>query len=160
MYPLIIMEIVTVIVLLLVGIIFFLIELFLIPGVSLAGIAGTAFLGSAIFYAYAKISSTVGHITLIGGIVLLGIAVWIFLRSRTLEKMSLKAEVDGKIDPLKDVNLKVGDSGKTISRLAPMGKIKVNGVIIEAKTNDDFIDQNQEVIVTQIFNTNVLVEKR
>jgi len=37
-------------------------------------------------------------------------------------KMSLKTEIDGKNDPLKDVDVKIGDVGITSSRLAPMGK--------------------------------------
>ena len=155
-----IMEITIVVVLLLVGIIFFLLELFLIPGISIAGIAGTLFVGGAVYYAYDKIGNTAGHLTLLGGIVLLGIAVWIFLRSKALEKMSLKAGIDGKNDPLKDVSVEVGDTGITSSRLAPMGKVKVNGHIVEAKTNDDFIDEGVEVTVLEVMNTNILVERK
>lgn len=153
------MEITIVVVLLLIGIIFFLLELFLIPGISLAGIAGTLFVGGAVYYAYSQIGSTAGHLTLLGGVILLGIAVWIFLQSKTLEKMSLKTEIDGKNDPLKDVDVKIGDVGITSSRLAPMGKVKVNGHIVEAKTNDDFIDEGVEVKILEVMNTNILVER-
>ncbi|MGB4414756.1 MAG: NfeD family protein [Paludibacter sp.] len=153
------MEITIVVVLLLIGIIFFLVELFLIPGISLAGIAGTLFVGAAVYYAYSQIGNTAGHLTLLGGVVFLGIAVWIFLRSKTLEKMSLKTEIDGKNDPLKDVDVKIGDVGITSSRLAPMGKVKINGHIVEAKTNDDFIDEGVEVKILEVMNTNILVER-
>jgi membrane-bound ClpP family serine protease len=154
-----VMEITIVVVLLLAGIIFFLIELFLIPGISIAGIAGTLFLGGAIFYAYSQIGSTAGHITLLGSIVLLGLAIWLFVRSKTLDNMSLKTEIDGKVDPLKDITIKAGDIGKTVSRLAPMGKVRINGHTVEAKTSDDFIDQGTEVEVEEVFNTNILVKK-
>jgi len=153
------MEITIVLVLLLAGIIFLLIELFLIPGLSLAGIAGTLLMGSSVYYAYAKIGPTAGHLTLLGGIVLSGIAVWIFLKSKTLDKMSLKAEIDGKNDPLANVKVNIGDTGTTISRLAPMGKVKVNGFVIEAKTNDDFVDEGSPIRVVEVLNTNVLVER-
>jgi membrane-bound ClpP family serine protease len=154
------MEVVIVIVLLILGIIFFLVELFLIPGISLAGIAGSAFLIGSIVYAYLKISAIAGHITLLGSIVLLGIAIWIFLRSKALDKMSLKTEIDGKVDPLKGTEINVGDIGKTLSRLAPMGKVIVNGSIVEAKTNDEFLDPDVEIVVRQVFNTNILVERK
>lgn len=154
------MEITIVLILLLLGIIFFIIELFLIPGISLAGIAGTLFVAGSVYYAYSRIGTTAGHLTLIGGIILLGIAVWIFVRSKALDKMALKTEIDGKNDPLKEVLIKVGDMGITHSRLAPMGKVKVNGFIVEAKTNDDFIDPGVEVIVLEVMNTNVLVERK
>lgn len=153
------MEITIVLVLLLAGIAFLLIELFLIPGLSLAGIASLLLTGSSVYYAYTNIGATAGNLTLLGGVILSGIAVWIFLKSKALDKMSLKAEIDGKNDPLAEVNVKVGDIGKTISRLAPMGKVKVNGYIMEAKTNDDFVDQGSEIRIVEVMNTNVLVER-
>lgn len=154
------MEIAVVFILLLVGIILLLVEMFLIPGLSIAGIGGVIFLGGAIYYAYAFIGAEAGHLTLVGAAIMMIIAVWIFLRSKALERMSLKTEIDSKNDPLQGVEVKVGDIGITSSRIAPMGKIKVNGHVIEAKTMDDFIDENTEVVVTQIFSTNVLVERK
>lgn len=153
------MEITIVAILIVVGIVFFIIELFLIPGISLAGIAGTVFLGGGVYYAYSQISSSAGHLALAASIFLLGIAIWIFFRSNALEKMSLKAEIKGKNDPLENVEIKIGDKGISQSRLAPMGKVKVNGHIVEAKTNDDFIDPGVEIVVLQVFNTNILVER-
>jgi membrane-bound ClpP family serine protease len=87
------------------------------------------------------------------------VAIVIFVRSKALEKMSLKTEIDGKNDPLQGIELKVGDKGTTISRLAPMGKIRVNGHIVEAKAMDDFIDQEENVIIIKVQSTNVLVER-
>jgi membrane-bound ClpP family serine protease len=153
------MEIAIVSVLLLVGIVFILVELFLIPGISIAGIAGTIFMGGGVYYAYVKIGAAAGHITLFGSVVLLGIAVLIFIRSKALEKMSLKTNITGKNDPLEKMIINAGDIGITVSRLAPMGKIKINDNIVEAKTNDDFIDQGTDVRVLQVFSTNVLVER-
>lgn len=153
------MEITIVLILLLAGIVFLLLELFLIPGLSLAGIASLILNASAVYYAYAKIGSTAGHLTLIGGLVLSGVAVWIFLKTKTLEKMSLRAEIDGKNDPLANVKVAVGDTGTTVSRLAPMGKVKVNGYIMEAKTNDDFVDEGSEIRIVEVLKTNVLVER-
>lgn len=154
------MEIIIVVILLLVGIVFFLLELFLIPGISLAGIAGTLFLGGAVYVAYTEIGSSAGHLTLLGGLILLGVAVWIFFRSKTLERMSLTTEIDGKNDPMKDMVINIGDFGITSSRLAPMGKVKINDHIVEAKTNDDFIDEKVEIVVLEVMKTNILVGRK
>jgi len=151
------MDIAIVIVLVVIAAVFFILELFLIPGVSLAGIAGTIFFGVALYYAYARIGSTAGHLTLAGGVVILTVGIVIFLRSKTLERMSLQAEIDGIIDPLKDLELKVGDEGTTVSRLAPMGKIRINNHTLEAKTNGEFIDQDKKIVVLEVYKTNVLV---
>ena len=73
--------------------------------------------------------------------------------------MSLKAEIDSKNDPLSGIHIETGDKGITASRLAPMGRIKINGHLVEAKTNDDFIDEGVEVTVVEVRNTNVVVER-
>lgn len=153
------MEVTIVVILLLLGIAFFLLELFLIPGVSIAGIAGTLFVLAAVYYSYTTISPMAGHITLVGGASLMGISIWLFLRSRALEKMSLQTTIDGKNDPLKDMNIQVGDAGIALSRLAPMGNVRINNQTVEAKTYDDFIDEGELVVVKQVFSTNVLVER-
>ncbi len=154
------METVIVILLVIMGVILLLIELFLIPGISVAGIAGVLFFGGAIYYAYDVLGTTAGHLTLFASIVVLALAIWIFLRSRALEKMALNTKIESKNDPLKDVKVHSGDTGVAVSRLAPMGKVKVNGFIVEAKTNSDFIDDGAEIVVLEVLSTNLLVEKK
>lgn len=153
------MEITVVFILLLVGVALLLIEMFLIPGLSIAGIGGLIFLGGAVYYAYANIGTNAGHLTLLAGFIMMVIAVWIFVRSKALERMSLKTEIESKNDPLKGIDVKIGDVGTTSSRLAPMGKIKVHGQVVEAKALDDFIDQDVEVVIIKVQSTNVLVER-
>jgi membrane-bound ClpP family serine protease len=40
-----------------------------------------------------------------------------------------------------------------------MGKVKVNGQTIEAKSVDEFIDEGTPILVKEVFKTNVLVER-
>ena len=153
------MDIIIVVALLLLAIGFLLVEFFLIPGVSIAGIAGIILMAVSVWYAYSHIGNVAGNITLIGSVALTGFSVWAFLKSKALERMSLKTNITGTVDKIDVKITKPGDKGLTISRLAPMGKIRVNGLIMEAKTNDEFIDQNSEVVVLEVYKTNVLVEK-
>ena len=151
------MEITIVVILLVLGIVFLLLEIFLFPGISVAGVAGAVFTAAAVWYAYTHIGAVAGNITLIGGVVLLGVAVWMFMRSRALDKMSLKTSITGIVEAIDELKISVGDKGTTISRLAPMGKIKINGTVVEAKTDNEFIDPNTEVIIKEVYKTNVLV---
>ena len=153
------MDIIIVIALLVLAIAFLLIEFFLIPGFSIAGGTGIVLLAVAVWYAYSHIGPAAGNITLFGSVALTGFAVWLFVKSRALEKMSLKTNITGTVDKIDEEVIKTGDVGVTISRLAPMGKVKVNGVVVEAKTNDEFIDSNEPVEVQEVFKTNVLVKK-
>lgn len=153
------MDVAVIVILLLVAVILLLVEMFLIPGLSIAGIGSLLFLGGAIYYAYAFVSVEAGILTVIGAIIMIVIAIWIFIRSKALEKMSLQTNIESKNDPMHGMEVKVGDIGVASSRIAPMGKVKINGNLIEAKTMDDFIDESTAIIVTQVFNTNVLVER-
>jgi membrane-bound ClpP family serine protease len=153
------MGITLVIILLLIAIIFLLLEIFLLPGFSIAGIAGILLMIGAVVYAYVAIGSTAGHITLLGGLMFLGIAIWWFMKSKVLDKMSLKTDIDGKIEPLKDIEINAGDEGIALSRLAPMGKVKINNHVMEAKVNDDFINEGEKVVVLQVNSTNILVDR-
>ena len=153
------MEIAIVVILLVLGIVFLLLEIFLFPGISVAGIAGAAFTGVAVWYAFSHLGNVAGSITLFGGVVLMGVAIWAFMKSKALDKMSLRTNVTGRVDEIDELKIKVGDTGTTLSRLAPMGKIKINGTVVEAKTDNEFLDPNTEVIVKEVYKTNVLVEK-
>ncbi|MFV0390615.1 MAG: NfeD family protein [Paludibacteraceae bacterium] len=153
------MDIAIVIGLLVLAMVFFIIEAFFIPGLSIAGITGGLLTVGAVWYAYTHIGITAGHITLIGSVLLIGFSIWWFVKSKTLDRMSLKTNVDGKVESVDADRVKVGDKGITISRLAPMGKVKINGNTLEAKTADGFIDENVEIIVKEMYRTNVLVEK-
>jgi len=80
------------------GILFLLLEMFLLPGFGIAGISGFACLVAAVVVAYIKIGAMAGHITLLAVVVLSALAIWGFLRSNALEKMSLDTTIDSKVD--------------------------------------------------------------
>jgi membrane-bound ClpP family serine protease len=147
-------------VLLALGIIFLIIEIFFLPGITIAGIVGALFIAAAVIFAYTNVGNTAGTLTLVGGLTFLALAVWRFMKSKTLDRMALKVDITEKVEPLKGIDIKVGDEGKTVSRLAPMGKIRIHDAIVEAKTVDGFIDQNETVVVLEVYNNNVLVEKK
>lgn len=153
------MDILIVVGLLVLAIVFLLIELFLIPGLSIAGISSIVLAAISVWYAYSHVGAVAGNITLVGAFVFSGVAIWVFIKSRALEKMSLKTNVTGTVDKINEDQIRVGDKGMSVSRLAPMGKVKVNGVVVEAKTSDEFIDQGTQIVVVEVYQTNVLVEK-
>jgi len=102
-------EILLVALLVIVGVVLLVLEMFLIPGFGIAGVSGFACLVGAVVAAYLKISALAGHITLAAGVILSGLAIWGFLRSRALDKMALDTKIDSKVELAKP--------GKKIERL-------------------------------------------
>jgi membrane-bound ClpP family serine protease len=154
------MEIGIVILLLVVGVLLLLVEFFLIPGISVAGIGGVLFLGGSVVYAYTAIGPQAGHLTVFGAILVIVLAVWVFLKTKTLEKMALNTEIESKNDPLAGMVVSQGDEGIAVSRLAPMGKVKINNHVMEAKSVEGFIDEGTEIVVREVMSTNVVVERK
>lgn len=150
-------EIALVIVFMILGIAFFILEIFFLPGISIGGIAGTLFVLAGIWFAFSNISSTAGWFTCVLGALVFVIAVWLFIKSRTLERLSLKTELESDNTDNIVSEIVVGDYGTTISRLAPMGRVIVNGSDYEAKAQDTLIDPNIPVVITGIENNTLIV---
>lgn len=151
------MNILLITVLVIVGIGLLLAELFFFPGFGIAGIASILCLAGATAVAYIYFGAVAGHITLAATMVLCVVAIWIFLRRRTLDKMALKTDITSKVDLLQDTNIKVGDQGICISRLAPMGKIRVGDIEIEAKSQDVFIDESTPIEIIALDGNKAIV---
>lgn len=153
------MDIFLVVLFMFLGIVFLLLELFIIPGVSIGGIAGIAFVVASIWYAFATLSATAGFATLACGVLAMGVAIWIFVRSRTLDRMSLNTEVSGTVDAPKDTQVSVGQRGVTVSRLAPIGTARFGDKTLEVKSIDGFIDPNTEIEVAAASGETISVKK-
>lgn len=148
--------IVTLVILL--GIVFLLTEIFLLPGLTISGIAGLVFLIGGIAYAYMYVGTVAGNLVLVISILSI-IGSFIFLiKSKSLKHISLTTNIDAKVDTSDLKKIKAGDIGITQSRLNPIGKILVNNLTVEAKSIDgEMIDEDTEVIVNKVEWTNVLV---
>lgn len=151
-------EITIIVFLMLVAIVLILLEIFLLPGITIAGVGGFLFAASGVIYAY-TVGDTAGHITLFLSLISFGGAfVWL-LRSRSFNRVALNTDVDSKLTSSRDLDIKPGDAGITLSRLAPVGKARFNGITVEAKSMDELIDENTPVEIVRVDGYNVLVKK-
>ena len=153
------MTLTLIILFILIGLLLIWLEFFIVPGITVAGIGGLILILGGIFFAYANAGQTTGHIVLFSSLMLLTIMLIISFRSKTWKKTALETVVDGVVEGIDTAKVKVGDKGTTISRLAPMGKVIVNGEIIEAKSKLGLVDEDNEIVVLEVYSTNVLVER-
>ena len=155
------LHIIVVISVILLGILFMLIEIFLLPGISIAGIAGAIFIVGGIIYSYMFIGSTAGNITLAGSAIALGASFAWLLKSKSLRRISLETNIENSVDNSNLLKINVGDAGTTISRLNPIGKILVNDVEAEGKSFDgEFIEEDTEIEIVKVETYNVLVKRK
>jgi membrane-bound ClpP family serine protease len=93
-------------------------------------------------------------------LILAPMMVYYFFKSRLGKKMTLETKIEGKVETFSEGSIKVGDVGRTIGRLAPMGKVRINGETAEAKSNGVYIDPNTEIIVRKVLSNSIIVEQK
>ena len=148
-----------VILLIVLGILLFVIEFLLVPGVTIAGIGGLVLTVFGVYKAFNDFGATTGAWVLIGTLLLSVFVIAMSLRARTWNRLMLKTEINGTVDtaPTAD-QIKAGDWGKTVTRLAPMGKVVVNNIVREAKSIEGFIDENTDIEVVAVEGTRISVK--
>lgn len=148
-----------IILLIILGIFLFLVEFLLIPGVTVAGIGAVILIVSAIYLAFVNHGVTMGLVSIGATLVLSLVILAISLRSRTWKKVMLDTKIDGTSHDLpEEGSIAIGDKGKTITRLAPIGKVRVNDVVMEAKSISGYVDANTDVEVIKIAGTQLIVK--
>ncbi len=142
------------------GVLLLVVEMLVLPGFTVAGIASFGACGYAVYKGFADFGTQGGLLTL-GAVLVLSVTVAIFcLRAKTWKRFSLGKNIDGtSMEVPEQDGLQAGNRGTTIGRLAPMGKVLINGKTYEAKSVDSYIDPRQEVEVTGFENFNVIVRK-
>jgi len=151
------MDILIVIVLCLIGIILILVEIFLIPGLTITAIAGAAFSIGGIYYAFRNLGATAGIITLLLLITIIAIAFIYLIKSKALDSIALKTNLKSTVADKELSGISEGDTGISVSRLNPMGKVRVNNITMEAKTLGGFIDENTAIKVIKVSPSQLIV---
>lgn len=136
--------------LILVGLILMLAEILLIPGVGVAGILGLLSMGGSCFYAFHEFGNLTGGIVTGVNILLLVLFLFYALRAKTWKRMTLETNIDSKAVSDESSIVAVGDIGKTVTRLAPMGSVRFGDNLTEAKAVEGMIDPGVEVEVVMI----------
>ncbi|UCG27335.1 MAG: hypothetical protein JSV24_10205 [Bacteroidales bacterium] len=154
------MSITLIIFLILLGIILFLIEFLLVPGITIAGIGGAILMIGGVIMAYHYHGTAVGNYVLIGTAVVAFLTVYFVLKTKTWNRIMLKTQIDSKVNIVKEEvpKVKEGDVGEAVTRLNPMGKVIVNGEYYEAKSEDKFIDQKSTVEVVKVLSNKIIVK--
>jgi membrane protein implicated in regulation of membrane protease activity len=152
------MEVITILLLLVLGVVLLIVEFMLIPGITVAGIASVLAFGTSIFFAFSYWGTLGGIITLVAIIIFIPVFLYFLFKGKAMTPMMLNSGIDGKVISFDNEKIKIGDEGITSGRLAPMGNIKVNGLTIEARSRGIFIDPKTKIKIVKIEGNTVIVE--
>jgi membrane-bound ClpP family serine protease len=154
------MTILGIILLILAGIVLFLLEFLVVPGVTIAGIGGLLLLAASVYLSFVFFDTTTGLIVLVGVVVVLILTLILALRAKTWRKVSLNTDIDSNVGDMKNSGVSPGAMGVTLTRLAPIGTILIGDQRYEGHSEGPYIDQNTPVEVTRVSNTYVVVKPK
>ncbi|MBR8537950.1 hypothetical protein KDU71_20445 [Carboxylicivirga sediminis] len=154
------MSALVIILIILLGLFLLILEFFVFPGVTFAGIGGFIFTAGGIFLAYQGYGNTYGNIALVStlfvGIVILVLS----FRSKTWNRLMLHSQVDGKVETVDEDTIHAGDEGVAITRLNPIGKVMINDEVLEGRCPGHFIDENSQITVKEVYKTYIIVKPK
>lgn len=149
-----------VVVLIVVGILLLLLELLVIPGATVAGIAGFGLIAFSVYLSYDTYGATAGHWTLAGAAVGSLLSIIFAFRSRTWKNAGLESSITGKANTFEDNSLQKGDTGITMSRLAPSGKARIKGQYYEVQSIAGMVNAKEEIVVTKVEGNRIYVKPK
>lgn len=142
----------------LIGLLLIIAELVLVPGATVVGLLGLVLWLGGLVYAFLSFGATMGTAMLAASLALGGAGVLYSLKRKSWKLFSLDDKSEGKaIENPEDVE--VGDQGKTISALRPMGTVEIGRFRGEVQSQEGWVEAGAEVRVTKIKGRKIWVEK-
>jgi membrane-bound ClpP family serine protease len=151
-------EWITVISLVILGLALIVAEIIFVPGTTLVGVFGFGFLILGVGLSFRYFGSEAGWITLGVTSVASGAILYYSFSSNVWGKFSLKTTSEGKVNEGELDELKVGVEGQTVSALRPIGNAELNNKIFEVKTQGEYLDSGKRIRVIKILSNQIFVE--
>ncbi|MFO7924934.1 MAG: NfeD family protein [Bacteroidales bacterium] len=152
------MSLYAIILLIILGVVLLWVEFLVVPGITIAGIGGVLLIGTGIYFSYDLYGASTGNYVLLGSVLFMFVSVYFSLKSKTWKRTMLESKLEGRVNTFEDNIVKPGDTGKTVTRLAPIGKVEVNGVYYDAKSSDNIINSETEIVIVKVLSDKLIVK--
>ena len=133
-------------------------EIIFVPGTTLVGVVGFAFLifGTGLSFRY--FGGTIGWITVGATAISSGVILYYSFSANVWGKFSLKTSSKSKVNEGELDLLAVGAEGQTTSTLRPVGKAEINNKTYEVKTLGEYLETGKRIRVIKILSNQIFVE--
>ncbi len=152
------LEWLSVILLIVVALILIVAELIFVPGTTLVGLIGLACMVLGIYLSFDYFGSNVGWMVLgISSLSVFGSVVY-GLRSGAWKKFALKGANKSKVNEDFPTNVEVGQVGKSLSTLRPVGKVEFGTDVVEVHSLGIYINSGEQVQIISLKDNKIFVE--
>ncbi len=142
------------------GIIFLLLEILVVPGVTISGLLGLALVVTGVVVSFSHYGIEVGVLVLIATLVVSLLAITFALRSRTWKKAMHQSSLEGRVNEVDTDKIKKGDEGMSVTRLNPMGKAVIGDEYYEVSSKDNLIAENTPIEVVKVEGNKIIVKSK
>jgi len=149
---------ISIILLIVCGIAFIIIELIFIPGITVLGIFGLVALVGGVALSFTNFGPEIGYWILAGALVFSISALVFSLRAGTWQRFALKSSIDSKVNEHEKSELRVGMEGKSISDLRPMGTAEFLDKLYEVQTNGNYLEAGTMVEIANLDDNKIIVK--
>lgn len=146
--------------LIVVGIVFLLLEILVVPGATVVGLFGLALVVAGVVVSFNHYGVETGVITLAGTLVTSLIAIGVALRSNTWKKAMHSSALEGRVNVVEADKVVKGDEGIAITRLNPMGKALIKDEYYEVRSLDNLISENTPITVIKVEGNKIIVKSK
>ncbi|MCW5920693.1 MAG: NfeD family protein, partial [Bacteroidetes bacterium] len=85
--------------------------------------------------------------------------IYLAFRYNVWRRFSLQQSSDSKIERVDEMDIKIGDQGKALSVLRPMGTAVFNNKKIEVQSLGEMIEANATIEVIEVLTNKLIVKK-
>ena len=149
---------VTVILLIVIGLVLIIVELVFIPGTTLIGILGFVLAGIGIWIGYAALGTTIGHFILGSSVLIAGVAFFYSFRTDAWSRFALNDQIKSRVNDEHPHTLQIGETGITVSALRPQGTGLFNDQRHEVQTKGEFVAPNTQIRIISLNQNKITVE--
>ena len=149
---------ITVIVLIGIGLLLIIVELIFVPGTTVVGILGFVLTGIGIWIGYSVLGNSIGHIILAITVLIGAVAFFYSFRADSWSRFALKEQNRGRVNEDYQHTLVVGEEGKAISALRPQGTALFGDRHHEVQTQGEFVSSNTSIRIFKLNQNKIIVE--
>ncbi|MBS1544149.1 MAG: hypothetical protein JST14_10980 [Bacteroidetes bacterium] len=151
-------EWITIISLILIGLVIVLVEIIFVPGTTLIGLLGFVFMVAGVGLGFRYFGNVAGWIITGSTIVVSTVSLFIAFRANVWGKFSLKSSSNSKVNEGELESVSAGQEGVTLSALRPVGKAELNSKTFEVRTMGKYLEAGTRIRVLQINAHQIIVE--
>jgi len=141
------------------GILLIMVELFLLVGSVKFGVLGALVMVCGIVLAYTYLGVQMGSLILFTSLLTTLLLVAIAFRLMKSKKVGLQEVVTGKVNEVDGNLIAIGSTGVAFGDLKLVGKAQFANEVFEVESTGDYIDDGSNIVVVKVLGSKILVEK-